>query len=117
MKVKLLTLFLFVSCTEARSSSELRALNQSSGNVQKQNVHERPERCGSILKDSKVEEKHEEFYETSKAQRGKAVTGGSNVNHRDPRSQCSSPLVSSWTSALVLHGSLGLTFLFSFHFF
>ncbi|KAK4267667.1 hypothetical protein QN277_024419 [Acacia crassicarpa] len=124
MSTKLLILFLFVLCIEARSSSDLpirstseqRALNSTKSSIQKQNVDERTEKL-SILKDRKVEEKHEGFYETSKAQRGKGASGGSNVNHKGPRPQSSSPLMSSWTSTLALHGSLALTFLFSLHFF
>ncbi|KAI9084527.1 hypothetical protein K1719_033515 [Acacia pycnantha] len=123
MSIKLLTLFLFVIFTEARSSSdlpirftsELGALNSTKSSIQKQNVHEAEKL--SILKDRKVEEKHERFYETGKSQRGKGATGGSNVNHKGPRPQSSSPLMSSWTLTFFLHGSLAFTFLFTFHFF
>ncbi|OIW08890.1 hypothetical protein TanjilG_05865 [Lupinus angustifolius] len=114
MRVRFVIWFLFLSCTHA--ISEQKDLNISKSSMQNEQSAEHYRSIEEAIKlHKKDEEKHELCCDTiTKAQRGKGVSGGINVNHRHrrPTNSATTPLL-SWISTVCV--SLTLTLVFSFH--
>lgn len=122
MRVRFLTCFIAVLCTQAISilgfSSEHRALNSSNTSIQTKQPTSKY--YGSIKEGIKLhredkkyikEEKFERAYDSIKKARGKGANGGANDNRSEPRrSRSSAQSISmlSWISTVCV--SFVLTF-------
>ncbi|CAL0325905.1 unnamed protein product [Lupinus luteus] len=123
MRLRFFIWFLFLSCTHAISISGLHTnltLNSSKRNMQTQQSIEYYRSIKEAVKlhkkdeESNKVEKHELSCDTIiKAQRGKGVYGGVNVNHRPRRHTNSATPLLSLISTVCL--SLTLMLVFSFH--
>lgn len=122
MRVRFLTCFIFVLCTQAipslcfhanfSSDSEHKALNLSNTNIQ---TNQPLGNYGSIKKAIREEDEEIKYDSIKKAQRGKGSTGGANANNRPGprRSVNSAPLLLPWISTLCVSLSLVSISIFS----